>query len=198
MKLWIENIILPAIIYQENSPGESFEDCSNNMQSWDIALNIMDWSRRRDKIAALFYAITGDNLANYGNLTADQKLIGAKYFLVPYSLRVTNGIVTEEQDFIDGEFLLSQTKVSRVNCVEAMRRSVWNGYVRKGLLTMAQSQSLFLDLGYSKIVDFQEANIYDLKQWIFGLAPYEGVFAAKDYFTTGLQNELIDIYNGNY
>jgi hypothetical protein len=177
-----------------NINDNDYEDISS-MENWDF-VDVLDWSRRRDQINPLFYAIANANLTTYGNLTDAQKLIGAKYFFVPYSLRVSNGIVTEQQDLDNWYLLLNETKESRLSCIEAMRKHVGQ-YIRTSLLTLAQTQSFYKDL-YQYIDWFQQANAPDFKQWIFGLVPYAGIFASKDYYSTNLQNELIDIYNGNY
>lgn len=204
-KLWVQNSdifnadggkISSSIIYSENAPNENYEDKSNDIAEWYNS-SVLDWSRRRDMIAPLFYAIAGYDLATYSNLSASQKLIGAKCFLVPYSLRVTNGTVTDQEDFDNGVVLLKESKQSRIECVESMRRYVWNEYVRKGNLTLAQSQQFYIDVK-DYLNDFNEANISDFKNWIFGLTPFETDFSSKDYYSVGLQDGLMDIYNGNY
>jgi hypothetical protein len=90
------------------------------IDQWDTS-DLLDWSRRRDIIMELIYEITGTNLSNYGDLTQSQKVIAAKYFVVPHYLRVDNGIFTEEEDKYNWEYLLIETKDSRLYCVEAMR-----------------------------------------------------------------------------
>lgn len=88
-------ITLP--VYQiKDTLDSDYEDVSS-IESWDTSI-LLDWSRRRDEIIPLFYAKAGYDLSNYSSLTSEEKLLGAKYFLVPYGLRVTNGIVTENED----------------------------------------------------------------------------------------------------
>lgn len=197
-KLWVENLeVNPARVYEEEAPNVNFTDMSNNMLEWDKARYIMDWSRRRDMISPLFYAEAGLSLENFTSLSLEKKLIGCRYFLIPYALRTS--IVSEEEDYENGQFLLSQTKLSRINCVEAMRQHVWNGYVRKGLITLAQSQEMLDDIDSDNKIDkFEDANNSLFKKWIFGLDPYVGVFASKSYYSVELQNKLIEIYNGDY
>jgi hypothetical protein len=198
-KLLIEdNQEIPAIVYQEDTI-EGYTDCTDDMLSWDSSIHILDWSRRRDNIAVAFYSIASSNLSTYGNLTAPQKLIGAKYFLVPYSLRVTNGIVTEDEDLINWAYLLEQTKISRKDCVEAMRKHVGQ-YIRVGTLTLAHTQLFFKDV-VDYINWFEQSNAPDFKQWItneVGSAYENAGFAETSYYNATLKDELLDIYNGNY
>ena len=199
-KLWVEiNEAIPAIAFSENAPSADFIDKSDDIELWDSVTSIMDWSRRRDKILPLFYAIASVDLSTYGNLTAAQKLIGAKYFLAPYSLRVTNGIVTEDEDKANWQYLLTETKKSRLSCIEAMRLLVGDK-IRIGGLTLSQTQQFYVDV-YQFVIWFEQCNMPDLKQWTtneVGSAYENNGFAEKSYFTTGLRDELMDIYNDNY
>lgn len=198
-KLWIENIqIFPAAVWQEQSPNDDFIDYSNDMLKWDM-VNVMDWSRRRDEISSLFYAMVGTNLSGYNSITLEQKKIGAKYFLVPYSLRVNNGIVTEDQDKINWDYLLIKTKESRINCIEAMRKIVGE-QIRLSNLTLSQTQQFLRDV-YIYVDWFERANAPDLKQWItneVGSLYENNGFAQTGYHSTSLRDTLMDIYNGNY
>lgn len=196
-KLWIENINTPAIAYQVAAPNVNYIDKSNDMISWDSSKYIMDWSRRRDMISPLFYAEAGANLVNFPTMSVEKKLLACRYFLIPYTTRTS--IITEGEDKINGEYLLSQTKKSRLDCVEAMRQYVWNAFVRTNIITLVQSQQMFDDMELdNKISRFENANASNFKNWIFGLAPYLGIFSLKDYYSVAMQNGLIDIYNGNY
>lgn len=178
----------------ELTVSSGYEDISS-IENWDES-GLLDWSRRRDEIKPLFYAIAGGNLSTYNNLTANQKLIGAKYFFVPYSLRVTNGIVTEEQDKINGEILATETRNSRITCGEEMRLFLYT-YVRQELMTLANTQLFYRDIK-NELECFIASNDPGFKQFIFGLEPYIGVFTNKVYWSQTLQNTLINIYNGEY
>jgi len=186
------------VLFNSGSTVPSGYTDISSIEHWD-SIPVLDWARRRDGISPLFYEIAGVNLSNYSALTTTQKIIGAQYFFVPYSLRVTNGIVTEEQDIENWSFLLSETKVSRENCVEAMRKHVGQ-YIRTGLLTLAQTQQFYKDTRVF-IQWFNEVNLYDLIQWISNTpgSPYENDgFAQQTYFNANLRDELIEIYNGDY
>lgn len=194
-KLYIENDeALPAIVYAEDVPGENFTDKSDDMIAWDNAISIMDWSRRRDMIKPLFYAEAGMSLENFSSLSVEKKIIGCTYFFIPQSVRLL--IISAEQDKVNGEYLLSITKKSRVDCFEAMRRYVGGVYLA-GDLTLVQTQEFFGDIQEFER-GFIQANNPSFRNWIFGETPYEGVFEGKAYYSEEIQEALISIYNGEY
>jgi hypothetical protein len=198
-KLWVEEFGVVEWVETHTDNGNSWTDASSDMLAWDAAINVMDWSRRRDKISTLFYAEAGTQLENFAGLSDAKKLIGAKYFFIPYALRLAV-VGSDEADAANGLKLVTETKASRQAMYDAMRGWVWNQYVRKEVLTLAQSQQFYDDIHIDDELDvrFIETNQFGLKAWIFGLSPYEGVFAGKGYYSVGLQNELILIYNGEY
>jgi len=185
-------------VFADVSPDENiYDDITTVENIWNS--NLLDWARRRDETVGPFYAIASANLSTYGNLNSEQKLIGAKYFLVPYSLRVSNGVVTEQEDKDNWLFLLQETKESRINCVESMRLYVGQ-YIRLGTLTLAQTQDFFKDV-FELINWFEQANLPDFKQWLTNevASPYENSgFAQKAYYSNALRDELMEIYNGKY
>lgn len=154
----------------------------------------IDWSRRRDIIQPLFLADAGPAFVNFPSLTLEKKLLACTFFFIPYAMRIT--LVSEEQDFLNWQYLLQQTKRSRTHMLEAMRLHVGE-YVRKAALTLTQTQQFFKDL-FPIMEYFERTNSPDLKLWLTDLSPYSGIFSSKDYFTTTLRDELLAIYNGNY
>jgi hypothetical protein len=170
----------------------------SSIENWD-SIPVLDWSRRRDAISNLTYSIAGTGLTNYLSLTNKQRIIAAKYFLVPYQLRVNIGIFTDAQDKDNWKYLLQQTKQSREDCVEAMRLQVGE-YIRTGTMTLAQTQQFYKDI-YSFVIWFEQSNLPDLKQWISNEvgSPYEtNGFVQTSYFNSTLRDQLMAIYNGNY
>jgi len=144
-KLYIEdNEDIPSIIYDETAPS-NFTDKSDDMLAWDNATIIMDWSRRRDMIKPLFYAEAGSSLENFSGLSLEKKLIGCTYFFIPLSVRLA--IISEEQEKINGDYLLSETKQSRIICFESMRKYIGNIFL-SGTITLSQTQDFFC--GYSE------------------------------------------------
>lgn len=194
-KLWIEDIEnFPAKVYQEDAPDENYLDKTDDIIEWDKATYIMDWSRRRDMIVPAFYYESGSQLQNFSDMSIEKKIISCKYFLIPYSIRVQ--IVGEDQDKLNWDYLLTQTKASRSTCIESMRKHVGQ-YIRTGLLTLQQTQTFFLDVS-EMIYQFEEANVPNFRKFIFSTDELEGDFEAKEYYSVQLQEELMDIYNGNY
>lgn len=168
------------------------------LEQWDISL-LMDWSRRRDEMKPLFYSISGYNMATYSTLTASEKLIGAKYFLVPYGLRVLNGVVTEAQDSINWEFLLTETKDSRIACIEAMRLFIGE-QIRTNKVSLLNTHVFNRDV-FEFINWFNRANAPDFKQWLINETgskyEFKG-FKNTSYWSQDIQDGLMNIYNGNY
>lgn len=169
-----------------------YEDISTIENWYNYATDLCDFNYLRDNIQALVIAIVTPNFSNWNGLTLEQKQIACKYIVAPYQLRVPT-IVTDAEDKENWRLLLMSTKRNRESCVEKMRLAVGE-YIRTGTLTITQTQDFFRDVG-NYIEFFVDANIPDFKNWIFGLAPFEGVFASKDYYSVGLQQKLIDIYN---
>ncbi len=150
-----------------------------------------------DEILPLFYAESGSQLENFTGMSIEKKMIGCKYFLIPYNIRMM--LISDQQDMINWDFLLKQTKLSRESCVEAMRIKVGQ-YMRLGTLTLEQTQDFYTNV-YQYIIWFNEANKPDFKQWLFNEvgSPYENNgFAQMPYFSEQMRDDLLDIYNGNY
>lgn len=178
-----------------HSSLDGYQDISS-IENWDSS-TLLDWSRRRDEILPLFYAESGNQLQNFAGMSIEKKLIGCKYFLLPYNIRTT--IISDEQDSINWDFLLKMTKISREECVEAMRVKVGQ-YMRLGTLTLEETQDFYTRV-YQMIIWFDEANKPDFKQWLFNEvgSPYENNgFAQMTYYSESIKNDLMDIYNGSY
>lgn len=178
-----------------HSSLDGYQDISS-IENWDSS-TLLDWSRRRDEILPLFYAESGNQLQNFADMSIEKKLIGCKYFLLPYNIRTT--IISDEQDSINWDFLLKMTKISREECVEAMRVKVGQ-YMRLGTLTLEETQDFYTRV-YQMIIWFDGANKPDFKQWLFNEvgSPYENNgFAQMTYYSESIKNDLMDIYNGSY
>ena len=169
------------------------------MENWDkpFARVFRDWSRRRDEIKPLFYAAAGVNLANYANLTQEQKIIGAKYFFTPKTMRRAPGMFTPEEDIANWRYLATETKRSRLACTEEMRKCVSN-CIPEETLTLAQTQQFQEDV-LSYITLFEGSNSPKLKLWIISGTGFEATgFESKTYYNEALRDALIEIYNGAY
>lgn len=187
--LWVENITYPAIVFEENAPSENFIDQSNDLLSWYKAKNILTWFLRRGKIVPLFYNLAGNNLENFAGLSTEIKLIACELLILDYATRLQ--IISEEEDKKNWNNLLTWSKEHRKLCIEKMR--LYTGdYMRTGILTLEQSQQFFNDVS-EYIYRYEETNGNEFKAFIDGTS---GVFETKDYYSTGLQNGLLNIYNG--
>jgi hypothetical protein len=157
----------------------------------------MDWSRRRDIWSPHFYAEAGSQLENFSSLSNIKKLNACLFFLIPYNVRTQ--IISDEQDAINWNFLLTKAKESRIACVEAMRIKVGQ-YMRLGTITLEQTQDFYTQV-YKYIIWFDEANKPDFKQWLsneVGSAYENAGFAQMPYFDTQMRDDLLDIYNGSF
>lgn len=206
-KLWVENNEnLPAVVWSETQPQTGdFLDRTNDLISWDkYGKYVLDFERYRYEMKAPFYGEAGIQLENWGLLSAEKKLIGAKYFFVPYQLRLT--VLNDQQDFDNWESLLFETQglpvqryVGRARTFDEMRRCVAH-MVRTEQMTMESSQDMLKSVGLMSDW-FIRANAPDLKQWItneVGSVYENNGFAQKNYFNAALRDKLYDIYNGNY
>lgn len=143
----------------------------------------------------------------WGNLTEEEKKIAIRYHAAPYSLRigVESYQVTDEKDKINWQNLLSESKEGRVSIIEEMRTQTGE-YLRTGVLTMSNSQSLFRDVE-DMIRYYQNTNDPEFKVWICsiddtavsGYNYYNNGFKSKSYWTQEIEDLLLRIYSGqNY
>jgi len=195
IQIWGDIGGLQPIIMSTQSYLDGYENITS-IENWDSS-NFMDWARRRDEILPLFYAESGSQLENFTNMSIEKKMIGCKYFLIPYNIRMM--LISDQQDMINWDFLLKQTKLSRESCVEAMRVKVGQ-YMRLGTLTLVQTQLFYKDV-FEYINWFEDANAPDFKQWLtneVGSAYENNGFEQASYYSPQLKTDLMDIYNGNY
>jgi hypothetical protein len=167
---------------------DGYQDISS-IENWDKS-TLMDWSRRRDEILPLFYAESGAQLQNFAGLSIEKKIIGCKYFLIPYNIRTM--LISDEQDAINWSYLLERTKESRMLCVESMRLRTGQ-YMRTNQLTLEQTQLFYKDV-FEYINWFEDANAPDFKQWLTNEvgSPYENSgFEQASYYISQLEVDLL-------
>ena len=185
----------PYKLFTSTIDDSDYEDISS-IEKWDNS-NLLDWARRRDEIVPLFYGEAGQSLENFAGMSIEKKLIACKYFLIPYAIRMQ--LITDTEDAENWDFLLGQTKSSRISCVEAMRIKVGQ-YMRLGSISLADTQDFYKSV-YEYIIWFDDCNAPDFKQWLTNEvgSPYENTgFEQKSYFDSNMRDDLMDIYNGNY
>lgn len=204
-KLWIENIENPAVVWAEAQPNADFIDKTADVLLWDkYGKQVLDLDRYRYEMKAPFYAIVGAALQNWATTSAEIKAIGAKYFLIPYNLRLT--LISDAQDKENWNLLVKLTQgypsdncVGRAKTFEVMRECVSDG-VRTETMTMTNSQQMLKDIG--QMGDWYiKSNSPDFKQWLTNEvgSPYQNAgFEQKTYYSLALKDKLYDIYNGNY
>src|ERR1035437_9669692 len=144
----------------EDNLSDGYADISS-IENWD-RFTVLDWSRRRDEISILFYIEAGTQLQNFTGISTVKKIIACKYFLIPYSIRIK--VVGDTQDAINWSYLLAQTKISRIDCIEAMRVQTGQ-YMRTGFLTLSQTQQFYKDV-FNMVRWFEDANVPDFKSWL--------------------------------
>jgi hypothetical protein len=209
-KLLVENIELPAILYQEDTPTGDWLDKSSDAVAWDIhGEKVIDYIFARDKINEILFIKANPNYPTidfsgfFSLLSAEERLVMCKHVLAPYALRTM--VVSEEQDYINWETLLYKTQgtespknpyTGRALIIEKMRRYVAHK-VRKEEIAMATSQQFLKDV-FMFIEWYTRAACPDFKQWLtneVGSAYELDGFAQKSYYTADLKNELMEIYN---
>lgn len=178
-----------------------YDDISS-IENWYNS-DVMDWSRRRDEIKPLFFAEAGVDLSSFESLSDEEKEIGARLFFIPYALRLT--IFTDEEDMENWKFLLTETKTSRKECIEAMRQAVGNK-IRTESLSLQETQHFDSDTTLM-IALFERSNHPEFNLWLNNLSgTIDGVtidhtidgFSSKSYYDLSLKTELLAIYNGAY
>lgn len=205
-KLWVENNEqIPAVYWGENAPLGDFSDKSNDIVAWDMyGARVLDLDRYRFEMKTPFYTLAGLQLENWATLSNNIKLIGAKYFFIPYALRLT--LISDAEDAKNWDWLIEETQGTpvqiyrgRAKTFDEMRKRVAH-WVRKEQMTMESSQQMLKDVG--QMADwFIRSNAPDFKQWItneVGTAYENNGFSQKSYYNLDLKNELYSIYNGDY
>lgn len=204
MKLWIENIENPAVVWQENAPNENYTDYTNDIIKWDshgllakTSIDQFDFKRVRDKLIPLIIAAVYPDFSNWSNVSSEIRTIAAKWIIAPYSLRLT--VHSEDQDLIYFSEMYEKSKTGRKLIADKMAEHVAVNYYRIGLITETQAAAFTLD-AEALIYQYLEFSSSSFRQWLTNAAGtiYENDgFAQKDYYSINLKAELLDIYNGN-
>lgn len=201
-KLWIENIDIPAVLWQEATPSGDWLDKTNDAVQWHLyGKQVLDYIFVRDKINNILFLKANPNYPTidfsgfFTELTSDERLLMCQYVLAPYALRII--VVSEEEDKNNWENLVQITQgtenpkapfTGRSLIVERMRWEVAHE-VRKENLTMEQSQQFFKD-------------VFELTEWYIRAACPEfklwlaSEFETKDYYSSDLHDRLNNIYEG--
>lgn len=195
-----DNQLNPSYVYQEDILA-GYTDVTNNSIDWSLARNILDYNRRRNKIATLL-TIKGNsayptiNWNNWNSLSSDEKTLAAIMAICPYSLR--NTIFSDTEDSINFNYVLTQTKEGRIAIIEEMRLCMAS-YMRLSIITLANLQDVYESIN-NEINYFRDSNNSKLKQWItneIGSIYFLTGFASKPYYNSDIKDAIMLIYNGN-
>ena len=110
-KLWVENIALPSVIYQEDSPGENFIDKTNDILVWDKYFNRVgkDYKFVRSIIMQQVFedCTVSTPYDAWDGYSSDKKEVASYWFVVPKSLRDT--VHTIEEQVVNGSVFNGNT-----------------------------------------------------------------------------------------
>lgn len=179
-------------------------------ENWDkYGKYFTDYLFYRDAINIILITKANPNsptidFSGWGTLTSSEQEIMSRYVLCPYALRLT--VFTEAEDKENWKSLVQITQglespstpfTGRALVVEKMRGLIADK-VRVEQMTMATSQQFFKDV-FELTEWYMRAACPDFKLWLTNEvgSPYENDgFEQKVYWSQQLEDELMDIYNG--
>ena len=197
----------PPFIYQEEVDAD-YVEIHTIAGVYGNADSILNFNQKRLVLSGLFYAKAGASLENYNTLSDNEKFIGARMFFIPYSLRVSN-IFSDYQDLLNWQELVVKTQGTPVEqyegralVAEKMRQLVGSNYVRKDVMTYANSKTFGRDvhLMVEHFTKYSDAKFYFWLTNAVGTEFETNGFMQKSYVATNelmeqLRDELIAIYN---
>jgi hypothetical protein len=171
----------------------NYQDVSS-ITNWDIyGKTLKDFTYIRNQIREL------TELIGFTNLTLEEKIISAKYFVVSKSDRDT--VLNNEEQYDYWNTIILNSQISRINrWVEAKR------YISYRLSTLDSSDlakstsNLSNDYINYNIITKEKNGVSGLFDYLTGEGDYElNGYPSKSYWTIDDQETLIDILkNGNY
>jgi len=182
----------PAFIYSETLTSD-YHDISNDLLLIEkFGENVMSYNSKRNFMIPVFYSEAGTSFQNFSGMTSEKKMIAAKYFFIPYSIRLT--LLTESEDAANWSSLVRLTEDGRAKMVEAMRVKV-SDFVRSELYSKSDSELFFEDC-FSMLNAFIKAASTRLKDFISNKigTEYElNGFEQASYYNEDLKIELLKI-----
>lgn len=216
-KLLIENIEnYPVVLLYDTDTltPDGFTDVTTDLQKWDLNCvgaktetgSIVDYKVMRDNLKnVIFGYFLNPNYSNWGTVDAIVRQMASKHFFASYAMRLSQHSEQQDKDYF--MFLYSETKglnklklKGRPRILEEMWERVAVNYYRTETITQSQSEDFTLstqDLAW-KYLNYSSNH---LKQWLSNEVGSEfenDGFAQKNYFSTTLRDELLNIYYGNY
>jgi hypothetical protein len=173
----------------------------SSVENWDLFGTLAtDYIFSRYEIEIILIPKANPNyptidFSGWNSLSDSEKLLMAKHVLAPKSLRIT--ILSTEEDYYNWKNLIIVTKENREKLIEEMRLKVAYSILEEEM-NIKDSQDFFKDL-FPLTEFYINTASPDFKFWITNAVgtPYENDgFAQKVYYSVGLKNSLVDIYEG--
>jgi hypothetical protein len=204
MEFWIENIIeYPNVQYTDADLSATHTNESENIVAWDrYGLEVLQYMHVRRSIIPLIITKAGANYSNWDNLTPKEKVIAINWIAAPYSLRVP--AISDETDRQNWNKLVRCTRGISEKCtegrpyiIELMRERVADN-LRTEDWTKTITENFYFDTA-ENILAYEFANASNLIDWITNAGEYQNAgFKQASYYSLGLENDLVEIYNGFY
>ena len=172
---------------------DNYEDISS-IFNWDVyGLKLKDFNYVRDRINELPISI------GFNNLTIEEKIISAKYFVVGKTER--DSVLNEEEQYEYWSVLITESQNSRFNRWEHAKKYISYKLSPINSSDLAKSTSdLCNDYINYNIITKTKDGISGLFDYLKGEGDYVGLgYPSKSYWTQQDQDNLMDILeNGNY
>ena len=195
--LGVENGVSPASFSWGATLPAGFTDITADVVQLDACgAAAIGGKRTRDLIKSAVLTET-NMLANWATYPANKQAIAIKWMVVPYSFRVP--AITEQEDISNWLWVAEFTKQGRAEIIEMMRLHV-SDYLRREVLTKDDLDAFWYDT-VDYIDSYIAGNSPDLKDWLTNAAGTQfetNGFEQKSYWSQQLEDELINIYNGEY
>jgi len=182
----------PAFLIGNTSPS-GYSDVSSIINWSNYGGKLKDYNYLRDRIKELTDSI------GFNNLTTEEKIISANYFVVGKTERDT--VLTEEEQYDAWSYLIAQSQDSRFNRWEQAKKYISYKLTPINSSDLAKSTSdLCNDYINYNIITKTKDGISGLFDYLRGEGDYvSNGYPSKSYWTQGDEDSLMDILlNGNY
>jgi hypothetical protein len=183
--------------------GEPFLVSNNILSGYQDVSSILNWDKYGTRIKD--YNYIRESIKNisasigFNNLTQEEKIISARYFVVSKADRDT--VLSEEDQKSYWELLVKFSQESRFNRWEHAKSYISYKLDPSSSSDLARSTSVLCnDYIQYNIITKQKDGISGLFDYLKGEGDYQGSgYPSKSYWTQDDENYLMDILeNGNY
>ncbi len=166
----------------------------SSITNWDLfGIKLKDFNFVRDRIKEI------TDLIGFDNLTTDEKVISAKYFVVGKTDR--DSVLTEEEQYVYWSTLVSESQISRFKRWEEAKKYISYKLTPANSSDLAKSTSELCNdyINYNIITKVKDG-ISGLFDYLRGVEDFiNNGYPSKLYWTQQDQNMIMDILeNGNY